>query len=69
MLGKSKVKMPFFCQMFSKWKEEKDAEIRERERKKKRKEEREGRRKQEEESEKKKDSEHAFRGWWVHVFS
>ena len=54
----------FFHQMFRKWKEDKDAEIREQERKKKRQQERELRDKQDKEAEKRKDNEHAFRGWY-----
>ena len=52
-----------FHLMFRKWKEDKDAEIREQERKKKRQQERELRDKQDKEAEKRKDNEHAFRGW------
>ena len=53
--------------MFRKWKEDKDAEIREEERKKKRQQERELRDKQEKEADKRKDNEHAFRGWYEFV--
>ena len=53
--------------MFRKWKEDKDAEIREQERKKKRQQERELREKQDKEAEKRKDNEHAFRGWYDFV--
>lgn len=56
-----------FHQMFRKWKEDKDAEIREQERKKKRQQERELREKQDKEAEKRKDNEHAFRGWYDFV--
>lgn len=59
----------FFKQMFRKWKEEKDIEIREREEKKKRKEDKELRKKQEKESDKRQDSAHAFRGWFVIISS
>ena len=60
-----------YCYDFSsdvqKWKEDKDAEIREQERKKKRQQERELREKQDKEAEKRKDNEHAFRGWYDFV--
>ena len=57
----------YFDQMFRKWKEDKDAEIREQERKKKRQHERELRDKQDKEAEKRKDNEYAFRGWYDFV--
>ena len=49
--------------MFRKWKEDKDAYLREQERKNKKNEEKELRIKQAKQSEKRKDNEYAFTGW------